>query len=122
MPARRDEMRLGPEETAGPIADLQRRLDAVADLRTKEWFENYLKHVIHYRGVKTPLVARVVGEWRDEHGLERLPDKDQLGLARSLIEESLAEDKFAAEVPGAADGAGEAAGGGGGAFRGGRLL
>ena len=95
MSAGRDEMRLGPEEAVGPIADLQRRLDAVADHRTKEWFENYLKHVIHYRGVKTPVVARVVGEWRDEHGLGRLPDEDQLGLARSLIEESLAEDKFA---------------------------
>ena len=79
----------------GVIADLQRRLDAAADPATKAWFENYLKHVIGYRGVKTPVVARIVAEWRDEHGLERLPDDDQLAVARSLIGERLAEDKFA---------------------------
>ena len=77
------------------IADLQGRLDAVADPGTKTWFENYLKQVVGYRGVKTPVVARIVAEWRSEHRLERLPDEDQLALARSLIEESLAEDKFA---------------------------
>ena len=80
---------------AGVIADLHGRLDAVADPATKAWFENYLKHVIGYRGVKTPVVTRIVAEWRGAHGLERLPDDDQLALARSLIEESLAEDKFA---------------------------
>ena len=80
---------------AGLIADLQGQLDAVADRATKTWFENYLKHAIGYRGVKTPVVTRIVAEWRREHGLERLPDDDQLALARSLIEESLAEDKFA---------------------------
>ena len=80
---------------AGLIADLQRRLDAVADPGTKAWFENYLKHVIGYRGVKTPVVTRIVAEWRSEHRLERLPDDDQLAMARSLIGESLAEDKFA---------------------------
>jgi len=80
---------------AGVIADLQGRLDAAADPAVKTWFENYLKHAIGYRGVKTPVVTRLVAEWRGEHGLERLPDGDQLALARSLIEERLAEDKFA---------------------------
>ena len=87
-------MSLDPE-AAGMVADLQGRLDAVADPGTKTWFENYLKHVIGYRGVKTPVVGQIVAEWRSEHGLEGLPDKDQLTVARSLIEESLAEDKFA---------------------------
>ena len=79
---------------AGVIADLQGRLDAAADPATKTWFENYLKHAIGYRGVKTPVVTRIVAEWRGEHGLERLPDDDQLALARSLIEGRLAEDKL----------------------------
>ena len=87
-------MSLDPE-AADMVADLQGRLDAVADPGTKTWFENYLKHVIGYREVKTPVVARIVAEWRSEHGLEGLPDEDQLAVARSLIEESLAEDKFA---------------------------
>lgn len=88
-------MSLHSRQTAGWIADLQERLDAVADPATKEWFEKYLKHAIGYRGVKSPVVARIVGEWRRERGLGRLPDGEQLRLARSLIRESLAEDKFA---------------------------
>ena len=88
-------MSLDPGAMAVDIADLQGRLDAVADPATKEWFENYLKHAIGYRGVKTPVVARIVGEWRGERGLGKLADGEQLELARSLIEERLAEDKFA---------------------------
>ena len=77
------------------IADLQERLDAAADPGVKAWFENYLKHAIGYRGVKTPVVAGIVAEWRQDHGLDRLPDDNQLGVSRSLIGERLAEDKFA---------------------------
>lgn len=88
-------MSLGPGGVARVIADLQGRLDAAQDPGTKEWFENYLKHAIGYRGVKTPVVARIVAEWRGDQGLDRLEDEDQLGVARSLVEEPLAEDKFA---------------------------
>lgn len=76
-------------------ADLHRRLDAAADPATKAWFEKYLKHVIAYRGVKTPEVTRIVTEWRSAHDLGGLPDESQLALARSLIEGRFAEDKFA---------------------------
>lgn len=75
--------------------DLRHRLDAAADPATKAWFENYLKHAISYRGVKTPAVAKIVTEWRRAHDLGSLPDLDQLALARSLIEGRFAEDKFA---------------------------
>ena len=85
----------GNSPIAATIAELQGRLDAVADPATKAWFENYLKHAIGYRGVKTPVVARIVAEWRVERGLDGLSDEDQLGVARSLVEENLAEDKFA---------------------------
>lgn len=77
------------------IADLQERLDAVADPRTKAWFENYLQHAIVYRGVKTPVIARIIAQWQREHGLDRLSLEDRLGIAKSLIEQNLAEGKFA---------------------------
>ena len=51
--------------------------------------------MIPYRGVKTPVVARIVGEWRRVHELQRLPGPDQLRLAERLIREGHAEDKFA---------------------------
>lgn len=77
------------------IADLQARLDKVADPGTKAWFESYLKQVIAYRGVKTPVVTRIVAAWRRDHALSRLPDRGQLELATSLIRQDHAEDKFA---------------------------
>ena len=77
------------------IADLQERLDAVAAPHTKAWFENYLQHAITYRGVKTPVIARIIVQWQREHGLDRLSLEDRLGIAKSLIEQNLAEDKFA---------------------------
>ena len=109
------------------IAELQGRLDAVAVSGTKTWFENYLKHVISCRGVKTPVVTRIVAEWRSEHGIERLPDENQLAVAQSLIAQSLAEDKFAGilyihEVPGAEARARPAPDGGRRTFRGWRYL
>lgn len=85
-----------PAETEqAVIVDLQRRLEAIADPTTKEWFENYLKHAISYRGVKSPAVAEQVTEWRDAHQLKALPDEEQLALAASLIRRHHAEDKFA---------------------------
>ena len=77
------------------IADLQRRLDTAADPGTKAWFENYLKHAIAYRGVKTPAVTRIVADWHRDRGLGRLHYADRLALAASLIRQDHAEDKFA---------------------------
>ncbi len=90
----------GPRREAPPsagelIADLQARLDEVADPGTRAWFENYLKHVIAYRGVKTPAVTRIVAGWRRDHDLSRLPGEAQLALAATLIRQDHAEDKFA---------------------------
>ncbi len=82
-----------PHETA--TDDLRHRLDAAAEPATRAWFEKYLKHAISYRGVKTPQVSRILADWRRIHDLGQLPDKDQLSLARSLIEGRFAEDKFA---------------------------
>lgn len=80
---------------ASLIGDLQERLDVAADPSAKAWFENYLKHAVRYRGVKTPAVARLVTEWRRAHGLGQLSNEAQLALASSLIRQNHAEDKFA---------------------------
>ncbi|MCY4159996.1 MAG: DNA alkylation repair protein [Bacteroidetes bacterium] len=77
------------------ISDLQGRLDKAADPQTKIWFENYLKHSIQYRGVKTPEVTRILGKWRNVHDLQQVSEADQLTLAAALIRQEYAEDKFA---------------------------
>ncbi len=77
------------------IKDLQNRLVVAADPATKTWFENYLKHAIAYRGVKTPDVTRIIDQWKKDYRLDRLDDEVQLTIVRRLIEERFAEDKFA---------------------------
>lgn len=66
-----------------------------SDPTTKAWFEDYLKHAIKYRGVKTPTIAAIVKEWRIREGIGDWDSTDQLKIADELIREQYAEDKFA---------------------------
>jgi len=80
---------------ASVIRDLQFELDRAARPATRIWFQNYLKHVIEYRGVKSPDVSKIVSKWRLEHKLDKLPAGVQLKIASSLMRQMMAEDKFA---------------------------
>lgn len=77
------------------VANLQSRLDEIADIKVKDWFETYLKHVVPYRGVKTPDVSKTVTAWSHAHGICQFPSAAQLSLAKTLIQQNHAEDKFA---------------------------
>ena len=78
--------------------DLQKRLNAAADAGVKEWFENYLRGAIKYRGVRTPKVAAITGEWRRAHNLAQRTLREQLNIAAALVREDFAEDKFAGAI------------------------
>jgi len=80
------------------IEDLRQRLKSASDPSTKKWFENYLKHVIAYRGVKSPDVSRIVSQWRKDKEIERFSDEVQLSIAKTLIQGRFAEDKFAGTI------------------------
>ncbi len=77
------------------IKRLQASLTSVSDKKTKDWFENYLKGSIQYRGVKTPLVLKITKAWRAEEAINELPPKEQIQIASNLIRQPFAEDKFA---------------------------
>lgn len=77
------------------IEELQTRLEEASDEKTRKWFEDYLKNVIGYRGVKTPVVAKIVSSWRVDEGIDKPPLKEQTEIACNLIREKKAEDKFA---------------------------
>ncbi len=80
------------------IKKLQTRLEEVSDEKTRKWFENYLKNVISYRGVKTPTVAKIVSHWRVDEAIDKLPLEKQMEIACDLIREKKAEDKLAGIV------------------------
>ena len=78
------------------VRDLQQRLQTHASEKTKKWFEDYLKGVIPYRGLKTPLVLKVLKQWVRAHELPQTRTTAQLTqLSLGLLREEHAEDKFA---------------------------
>jgi len=81
-----------PEER---IKSLLQRLEAAADPATRAWFERYLRYAINYRGVRTPMIRRLMITWYAEAGIAVLPLEEQLVIAATLIGQSFAEDKFA---------------------------
>lgn len=80
------------------ILELQRELNDRADEKTREWFTNYLKGVIEYRGVKTPLIGDALKQWLDSCGVLQLPINNKLDVAYALLAEKVAEEKFACAI------------------------
>ena len=74
---------------------LQKLLDKAKDLETKRWFENYLKHEIKFRGLKTPLVTRILKEWLKT---ETISDDELLRITNVLFQSKYAEDKYAGSI------------------------
>ena len=77
------------------IASLQKNLEKESDQKTKNWFENYLRGAIKYRGVKSPLVKKIVTAWMSQQKLNDLEINAVLNTAYRLLEQDYAEDKFA---------------------------
>ena len=45
------------------VISFQKELQKHKNKKTKIWFENYLKGVIEYYGVKTPNVRQILKKW-----------------------------------------------------------
>ncbi|EDX84280.1 DNA alkylation repair enzyme superfamily [Synechococcus sp. PCC 7335] len=75
--------------------DLTVQLSSAADEKTKQWFDNYLKGAIEYRGVKTPIATQLVISWQRENDLSQYSTEEQLALCKALVQSRFAEDKFA---------------------------
>ena len=74
---------------------LQKLLDKNANNETKKWFENYLKHEIKFRGLKTPLVTKIVKDWLKE---ETISSDELLEVTKILFQSKYAEDKYAGSI------------------------
>lgn len=82
-------------ETPTLITDYQRRLDDLSTEKTRDWWFNYMKQVIPFRGVGIPENRSLLAEWRKEHGLGDWSPDQQLKLAVTFLHQSHAEDKLA---------------------------
>eukprot|EP00899_Mesostigma_viride_P020351 jgi/Mesvir1/28317/Mv04837-RA.1 len=80
-----------------PVLQLQQRLEVIADAKTKDWYEDYMLHVIPYRGVKMPELRKELKAWMNRlclNGSVSATQKKE--LAQELMQSTFAEDKFAA--------------------------
>lgn len=77
------------------FASLQRKLDARASAKTRDWWQKYMKDVIPFRGVGIPVIREVIAEWRVDEGLDARAPREQFDVALELIREPIAEDKLA---------------------------
>lgn len=78
------------------ITKLQNRLESRANPNTKIWWENYLKHVIPFRGVKMAHIRTELHHWLKQEAIQtELSGESQKDLALKLIEQSYCEDKLA---------------------------
>lgn len=79
------------------INAFQQAMDEIANEETKQWFENYLKGVIEYRGLKTPQVTKLLADIYKNQTKQWSLEK-QIELATSLLKQKKAEDKFAGSL------------------------
>ena len=91
-------MTLSPDERNQLTTNFIQQLEHYSDPKTKQWFDNYLKGAIAYRGVKTPQVTKLVKAWHKKHQLDSYALSDQLSLCTDLIAGEFAEEKFAGTI------------------------
>ena len=65
-------------------------LEAEANPETAEWFTNYLKGAIRYRGVKTPALKGILSEFCRVTDLDKQPDSNQLNYIRYWLSNPMA--------------------------------
>jgi 3-methyladenine DNA glycosylase AlkD len=75
--------------------NLKSQLAKLADKKTKDWWENYIKHNTKFRGVGIPKIREKLKEWHKKEEIEKLSLNEQLDLALSFFSEKYAEDKLA---------------------------
>jgi 3-methyladenine DNA glycosylase AlkD len=88
-------MRAMARDHTALVRRLQHALDGSSSVKTKTWWERYLKGAIGFRGVGIPQIRSVLADWRSESGVGSWALADQFSLALRLFEEPLAEDKLA---------------------------
>ena len=82
-------------ETKNLVHNLQLRLNKVANKKTRDWWEQYIKHDTIFRGVGIPKIREEIKQWHTRNQIDTLPLNDQLDLALSFFAEKYAEDKLA---------------------------
>ena len=71
-------------------------LEAKADTKTAEWFTNYLRGEIKYRGLKTGMLKAILTDFFNKTGLNELGESEQLSHIQYWIGKPMAEDKLTA--------------------------
>ena len=77
------------------ITSFQKLLIKHSIEKDREWFNNYLKGAIEYRGVKSPIVSQLLIQWVEENKFHLKSQAFQLNICNEFLSSAYAEDKFA---------------------------
>lgn len=69
-------------------------LDKQATLKSKQWWEKYMKNVTPFRGVGIPAIRSQLKKYYKEKNINTWPVEKQFDLALSFFENKFAEDKL----------------------------
>jgi len=76
------------------IDKFQQILQTNADHSKKEWWENYMKNTIRFRGVGIPTIRKLLREWYIQQQLHEEEIEDQFIFAKDFLSQPIAEDKL----------------------------
>jgi len=76
------------------LADLQARLDARANERSRSWWERYLRGSTPFRGVPMAAIRAELHAWLAAHALDGADAARQFDFAADLIRQPHTEDKL----------------------------
>ncbi len=77
------------------IKDLQYRLDTRSDIKTKSWWEKYMKNTAMFRGVNLIKIREELHKWYKEKNILDLDINQQIDIIFVLFGERYSEDKIA---------------------------
>lgn len=80
---------------AGFVSDLDEMLDRAAAVKTKDWWERYLKGQAVFRGVKMADTRRIVADLVGRHALDVTDDMTIVEHAGACFAQPWTEDKLA---------------------------
>ncbi len=81
-------------DTRHLIQALQLKLDKVAKKNTKDWWEEYLRNSIEFRGVNIVKIRDEMNQWYVDQQVGQMSTRSQMDLAFSFFLERYAEDKL----------------------------
>lgn len=77
------------------VSNLNEQVALGGNEKTKNWWENYVKHDTKFLGVGIPKIRELLKKWYEENNIPHYSISDQVLLSKLMLQGEYAEDKLA---------------------------